>query len=148
MKNIIFVCHGNICRSPAAEFLMKKLVLKYGLFDRFNIVSRATSLEEIGNDIYPPMKRCLDRYDIPYSKHEAKRINEEDYNWADYIFYMDTLNKNYLSRLLNDHRKIIKPMSYFTKEISDIDDPWYSGEYDIVINQINQCVEDIIKNLK
>lgn len=148
MKNIIFVCHGNICRSVAAEFLMKHLLEKYQMSDRFNVVSRATSLEEIGNDIYPPMKRCLDHHNIPYEKHAAQRITQKDYDWADYIFYMDSLNKSYLDRLLVDTQKKIKPISCFTSHIGIIDDPWYSGEYDIVINQLNDCIEDIINNLK
>lgn len=148
MKNIIFVCHGNICRSVAAEFLMKDLLSKYQMSDRFNVISRATSLEEIGNDIYPPMKRCLDHHNIPYETHHAKRISQDDYKWADYIFYMDSLNKVYLDRLLIDTKKIIKPISYFTSNVSEIDDPWYSGEYDIVVSQLQECIEDIIRELK
>lgn len=147
MKTIIFVCHGNICRSPAAEWIMKYLVSKYGIEDKFFIYSRATSLEEIGNDIYPPMKRALSHHDIPFEHSQATRITKEDYEKADYIFYMDHNNLSFLKYLMDDPKKKFHPISMFTKTIDQIDDPWYSGEYDIVINEIFECVEDIIKNL-
>lgn len=85
MKTIIFVCHGNICRSVAAEYIMKNLLIKYHLEDRFNVISRATSTEEIGNDIYPPMKRALYNKEIPFYQHKAKQITTQDYENADMI---------------------------------------------------------------
>lgn len=148
MKTIIFVCHGNICRSVAAEFIFKLLLAKYQMEDRFEVFSRATSLEEIGNDIYPPMKHALNRNNIPFEKHYAKRITQEDYDKADFIFYMDNNNLRYLNYLLNDSKKKFYLISKFTPSISYIDDPWYSGEYEIVIHELWQCCEDIIKNLK
>lgn len=99
MKKIIFVCHGNICRSPAGEYICKYLVKKFGRENEFSICSRAVSYEEIGNDIYPPMKRELIKNNIPLDRHMAKRITMEDYNHADYIFYMDNSNKYYLDRM-------------------------------------------------
>ena len=145
MRKIIFVCHGNICRSVAAEFIAKQM-LKEKNIQEITVISRATSREEIGNDIYPPMKKALLRHGIEFSPHEAKQITQEDYEWADEIYYMDSLNKRYLDSLLNDKRKIIYPISKFTPDINEIDDPWYTGEYDIVINQLEQCVRSILNS--
>lgn len=148
MKTIIFVCHGNICRSVAAEYIFKMLIEKYQIQDRFHVYSRATSTEEIGNDIYPPMKRALSHRSIPFGPHKAARITQEDYDNADIIFYMDDNNLRYLNYLLNDNEKKFTIISKFTANLHYIDDPWYSGEYEIVLNELWQCCEDIIKNLK
>ena len=147
MKNIIFVCHGNICRSPAAEWIMKDLLSKYGLEGKYNVISRATSLEEIGNDIYPPMKRELNARDIYFESHYAKQITKEDYDWADYIFYMDSNNKRNLNYLIEDTNEKYQIITKYTGFPGDIDDPWYSGEYEIVFDQIQESCEKIIQNL-
>lgn len=144
MRKIIFVCHGNICRSVAAQFIAEKLVKEQHKETNFIFISRATSSEEIGNDIYPPMKRALDRANIEYSLHSAQQITQDDYEWADEIYYMDSLNRRYLNNLIDDHRHIIYPISKKSPSIGDIDDPWYSGEYDIVIQQIEECLKTII----
>lgn len=141
MKNIIFICHGSICRSPAAEMIMKSLT------NEFNVTSRAVSFEEIGNDIYPPMKRELIKRGIPLQRHSASRITKEDYENADYIFYMDSSNKYYLSRLFNDFDNKILPIFHFTPEIDEIEDPWYTDNYVKVVDQITKCVKDIINNI-
>lgn len=148
MKTIIFVCHGNICRSVAAEWIFKLLMRKYQMEDRFEVYSRATSTEEIGNDIYPPMKRALRNHNIPFGEHRATQISRSDYEKADVIFYMDGNNLRYLNYLLDDYDKKFEIISKYTQNLHYIDDPWYSGEYEIVINEIWQCCEDIIKNLK
>lgn len=144
MRKSIFVCHGNICRSVAAEFIAKQL-LKEKNNQQITVISRATSREEIGNDIYPPMKKALLRHGIKFSPHEAKQITQEDYEWADEIYSMDQNNLNYLSYLLDNHKRIIYPISKFTPKINEIDDPWYTGEYDIVIHQLQECIADILK---
>ncbi len=100
MKTVIFLCHGNICRSAAAEFVFKKLVKEEGRESEFHIYSRGVSNEEYGNDTYPPMKRALDRAGIPYERHFAQRITAEEYAEADYIFYMD---RSYLYANLQIH---------------------------------------------
>ena len=94
MIKVMFVCLGNICRSPMAEFVLKDMVSRKGLSNEFYIKSSATSYEEIGNDIYPPMKYCLTRHNIEYQKHRASRINMRDVNESDYIYYMDNNNSN------------------------------------------------------
>ena len=147
MKTIIFVCHGNICRSPAAEWILKHLLLKYKLEEDFFVISRATSLEEIGNDIYPPMKRALYNKEIPFFEHHAKRISLEELEKADYVFYMDELNKRYMERLfgpLPDKCQIITKYSDYPEYI---DDPWYTGDFDNVVEQIENCCDDIIQKV-
>ena len=140
MKTIIFVCHGNICRSVAAEYIMKSLAKDY------IILSRATSYEEIGNDIYPPMKRELIKNNIPFERHYATRITKEDYDKADYIFYMD--NENYYSLLrMFPHGDKILPIYKYTTGIDEIEDPWYTGRFDKVVSQITRCVKDILENI-
>jgi len=148
MKTVIFVCHGNICRSPAAEWIMKHKLITYGLDNQFEVFSRATSLEEIGNDIYPPMKRALYNSEIPFYQHKAKRITQEDYERADYIFYMDNSNLHYLNRLIVDSKHIFYSITKYTKDLTFIDDPWYSGDFEKTIEEIEQCINDIIKNIR
>lgn len=148
MKTVIFVCHGNICRSVAAEWIMKQKLIKYHLEDRFRVISRATSTEEIGNDIYPPMKRALYNKEIPFYHHHARQISQLDYDKADYIFYMDSYNKRNLAYLVNDYKNIIFPITMYTVELNQIDDPWYTGQFDEVVNQLEECIEDIIKQIK
>lgn len=148
MKTILFVCHGNICRSPAAEWIMKLLLIKYHLDDKFYVFSRATSTEEIGNDIYPPMKRALYARSVPFFEHHAKQITEADYERADYIFYMDNNNLRYLNYLIEDKDKKYVNIAKFTANLDYIDDPWYTGSFDEVVDQLFQCCDDIIKNLR
>ena len=143
MRNIIFICHGNICRSVAAEYIAKDMDKDH----RFNIISRATSLEEIGNDIYPPMKRELNRQSIPFSYHQATRITQKDYDWADVIYYMDDNNLYYLNRLLVDTDDKFKPVFMYTSGIDEIEDPWYTGNFTKVVNQLKECIKDIFNNL-
>ena len=140
MKKIVFVCHGNICRSVAAEYIMKSMT------DKFIIISRATSFEEINNDIYPPMKRELLNNNIPFERHYARRIDNDDYVSADYIFYMDQENYYSLYRMFGDDPKI-KPIYEWTPSISEIEDPWYTGRFNVVVNQLIKCIEDILKNI-
>ena len=140
MKKITFVCHGNICRSVAAEYIMKSLTKDY------EIISRATSYEEIGNDIYPPVKKELIRNNIPFARHYAKRIDSKDYETSDYIFYMDDENRYMLERMFPNSNKMF-PIYKFTKGINEIEDPWYSDRFDLVVRQITQCVKDILNNI-
>lgn len=147
MKTIIFVCHGNICRSPAAEWIMKHLLQKYQIEEDFFVISRATSSEEIDNDIYPPMQRALYKKEIPFFEHHAKRITKQEYEEADYIFYMDQLNKSYLTRMFGNLQEKCQIITKFSENMAYIDDPWYTGEFDSVVEQIEDCCEKIITNL-
>ena len=147
MKTIIFVCHGNICRSPAAEWIMKHLLQSYSLEEDFFVFSRATSLEEIGNDIYPPMKRALYNKEIPFYQHHAERITLEELERADYVFYMDSLNKSYMERLFGHLPEKCQIITKYSENIGFIDDPWYTGQFEEVVEQITECCQDIIKKL-
>ena len=136
-KKIVFVCHGNICRSPMAEYVFKHLLELNNLSDTCEVVSRATSREEIGNDIYPPAKRVLSKNYIPFTRHYAKQITIEEYNDADYIFVMEEYNIYNLNRLLGrvDRNKVMLLGD------SEISDPWYDGRFDEVYEQIfNGCL--------
>ena len=140
MKKIVFVCHGNICRSVAAEYIMKSMSNQYV------VISRATSFEEIGNDIYPPMKRELLSNNIPFERHYARRIDRDDYMSADYIFYMDEENYSFLYRMFGNDPKI-KPIYEWTPSITEIEDPWYTGRFNVVVQQITECIKDILKSI-
>ncbi len=147
MKNILFVCHGSICRSPAAAFIAKQYLKEQGRDREFNISIRATSSEEIGNDVYPPMKRELYRRGITLYPHAATRIRQSDYEEADYIFCMDDENYYSLLRQLDNHKNIIYRINKFTPSIYEIEDPWYTGRYEKVCDEITDCIHDIFKNI-
>lgn len=137
---IIFVCHGSICRSPAAEYIFKMLT------DKHEVISRALSYEEIGNDIYPPMKRELVKNHIPFERHQATYLSPDDIKWCDYLFYMDEENEYLLNRRFGYNDKFL-PIYHFTNLINEIEDPWYTGNYSKVVRQIKECISDIIKHL-
>ena len=147
MKTIIFVCRGSKCRSPAAAFIAKKYLKEQGRESEFDIQIRATSSEEIGNDVYPPMRRELIRRGIPLYPHAATRIRQRDYDNADYIFCMDDENYYSLSRQLDNYKGIIYRINRFTPGIYEIEDPWYTGRYEKVCDQITDCIHDIFANI-
>ena len=147
MKNIIFVCHGNICRSPAAEMIAKKILKERNKEQDYKVISRALSYEEIGNDIYPPMKQELEDFSIPYTRCYANILSRKDYEWADYIFYMDSSNFRIISYHFKDEAKKFHHISEFTNEIGDIEDPWYSGRYNLVVRQLIKCINDIFDHI-
>lgn len=147
MITICFVCHGNICRSIAAECIGNKIIKDKGLEDKFIFFSRATSREEIGNSIYPPMRRCLLESNIPIKPHFAEQITKRDYERADYIFYMDENNKRWLDYLFLDIDNKERIITCYEDDISHIEDPWYSDRYELVVSQLKQCVEHIIDRL-
>ena len=132
MKKILFVCHGNICRSPMAEFILKHLVNERNENNNYLIESCATSLEEIGNDMYYMAKEILDKKNIPYSKRNARVLTKDDYNKFDLIIGMDSYNiRNILNILGRD------PSNKVTKLLDqDIEDPWYTNNFEKVFNQI------------
>ena len=132
MKKILFVCHGNICRSPMAEFVMKDLVEKAGLSDQYHIESAAVSTEEIGNPIYPPAKRCLEQHGVWYDPTKcARQVTRADYNRFDLIICMDASNLRLIRRIIPDDPdgKIRHIMSYANIH-RDVADPWYTGDFE------------------
>ena len=131
MVKILFVCHGNICRSPMAEFVMKDLVKKAGAADRFEIASVAVSREEPGNPVYPPARRELNKHGIPCDGHRARQITAADCQHFDHIYYMDRSNARYLERMFPGQTKFRPLLS------RDVADPWYTGDF-------SQTWEDIL----
>ena len=124
MIKILFVCHGNICRSPMAEYVMKDLVKKAGLAGRFQIASAAVSREEIGNPVYPPARRELQKHGISCDGHAAHQITRAELDGFDHIYYMDASNARYLRRLFGADADKCQPL------ISrDVADPWYTGDF-------------------
>jgi protein-tyrosine phosphatase len=124
MKKILFVCHGNICRSSMGEFIMKDLVAKAGAAERFEIASAAVSREEIGNPVYPPARRELQKHGISCAGKTARQVTMADFHHYDRIYYMDASNARYLSRMLPADPDKIRPLLN-----RDVADPWYTGDF-------------------
>lgn len=137
MINILFVCHGNICRSPMAEFVMKDLVCKNGREEQFCIASAATSTEEIGNDIHYGTRSILKKHGIPFEKRRAVRITKSDYDKYDYIIGMDSANIRNMRRIFGEDTcgKLSLLLS-FAEINRDVADPWYTGDFDTAYSDI------------
>ena len=124
MIKVLFVCHGNICRSPMAEFVMKDLVKKAGLESQFEIASAAVSREELGNPVYPPARRELARHGISCDGHAAHQITRQELAYYDKIYYMDASNARYLRKLFGADAEKCRPLLPH-----DVADPWYTGNF-------------------
>lgn len=142
MYNILFICYGNICRSPMAEMIFKDLIIKNNKRYMMSCVSRATSIEEIGNDIYPQAKRKLVQMGVTCESHRATQVTKSDYDKFDYIIVMEERNKRDLLRIIGEDKdNKIHLLLEYTDNIKDIDDPWYSGDFDTAFNEINEgCI--------
>lgn len=131
MIKILFVCHGNICRSPMAEFIMKDLIRKVNLEQEIEIASAATSTEEIGNDIHYGTKGILKKYGIPYSRRGARQITKADYRHYDYLVGMDSANIRNMNHIFGgDPEGKIHKMLSFAGIDRDVADPWYTGNFE------------------
>ena len=127
MRRILFVCHGNICRSAMAEWIMKDLVKRAGMEEMFEIDSAAVSREEIGNDLYPPAKICLHAHGIPFGRHFARQVTKRDYDNFDEIYLMDSSNLRNIRRIFPsdpDHKIHMLPPD------RSIADPWYTDNFE------------------
>ncbi len=139
MIRILFVCHGNICRSPTAEFVMKALVAQRGVADTFYIASAATSTEELGNPVYPPAKRLLERRGIDCSAKRAVQITAADYDRYDHIVCMDQNNLRNLRRIIpHDPERKVRLLMDFTPHPHDVADPWYTGDFELTLRDIDE----------
>ncbi|MDO4939877.1 MAG: low molecular weight protein-tyrosine-phosphatase, partial [Lachnospiraceae bacterium] len=150
MIRILFICHGNICRSPIAEAIMKNMVKKEHLEDCFEIVSRATSREELGNDIYPPARRELEAHNVPYDRYRrASIMTRADYDAYDYLIGMDERNIGNIFRIIGEdpEGKVYKLLDIAGMP-GDIEDPYYSGNFHKVWNQIEEGCRGFLKYLK
>lgn len=148
MIKILFVCHGNICRSPMAEFVMKYLVNKDGVADKFEIASAATSTEEIGNPVYPPVKRKLAEHGISCKGKTARQMTKEDYAYYDYIIAMDRYNiRNMAGFVGNDPDKKVSLLMDFTNRPGDVADPWYTRDFNTTWDDVYEGCMSILKKL-
>lgn len=137
MIKILFVCHGNICRSPMAEFVMKDLVAKAGLEHLISVSSCAATYEEIGNDTYPPVRRLLNEKGIPFTKRESRIFTPADYEESTYIIGMDDENRRDLYRLTKgDPQKKVSLLLEWTGENRSVADPWYTDDYETAYRDI------------
>ena len=148
MTRILFVCHGNICRSPMAEYVMKHLVDEAGLSGRFEIASAATSFEEIGNPVYPPAKRELQRHGIRCDGHRARHMEKPDYAHYDYLIGMDDMNLRNMKRICGgDPEGKLYLLRSFAGHGGEIDDPWYTGRFEEVYHQIDEGCRALLDRL-
>ena len=130
-KKILFVCHGNICRSPMAEFVMKHLVSEAGLADSFHIESAATSTEEIGNGVYPPARQKLAEHGISCKGKTARQMTRADYQRFDLLIGMDSWNIRNMERICDgDPENKIHLLMDYTERPADVADPWYTGNFE------------------
>ena len=153
MIKIMFVCHGNICRSPMAEFIFKDLIKKQGLENEFIVCSSATSTEEIyrdiGNPVYPPAKAELLKHGISSDGKRAVQLCYEDYNKYDLFIGMDSANIRNMHRILQGDREgKIRKLLQYTGEDRDVSDPWYSDRFDIAYNDILSGCIALLEELK
>ena len=138
MIKVLFVCHGNICRSPMAEFYMQHLVAEKGRTKDFHIASAATSREEIGNAIHWGTKEKLRDEGIPYSRRKARQITPQDYEDYDYLIYFDSENKGEIRRLLGpDTAQKVYSLLSFAGLSRDVADPWYTGNFDATYDDVS-----------
>lgn len=145
MTNILFLCHGNICRSPMAEYIMKDLTKNR---NDVYVESKAVSSEEIGNSIYPKAAATLRKHDIPFGNHCARRIEKKDYYKFDYIIVMEEYNLPRLFRILGDDpQKKVHKLLDFTAVSGDIEDPWYSGNFEKVFEQITEGCKGLLEKI-
>ena len=141
MIKILFCCHGNICRSPMGEYILKDMAAKAGLGDRFEIASAAVSREEIGNPVYPPARRELAKHGIACAGHAARQVTMKDYHHFDRIYYMDRSNARWLERLLPRDPDKIRPLLEH-----DVADPWYTGDFEETWRDITEGCRRIMED--
>ena len=142
LVRILFVCHGNICRSTMAEFVMKDLVAKRGLADRFHIESAATSTEELGNPVYPGTREILEREGIDCSGKVARQMRRGDYDQFDLIIGMDSQNIRNIDRIIGgDPQGKVHKMLEFAGREGDVADPWYTRDFEATYDDVlDGCV--------
>ena len=141
MIRILFVCHGNICRSPMGEFVLKDMVRKAGLESKFQIASAAVSREEVGNPVYPPARREMAKHGIRCDGHVAHQITQKEYDYYDRIYYMDTSNARWLDRMLKDTSKCFPLLP------RDVADPYYCGGFEQTYRDIEEGCCRILEEL-
>ena len=149
MIKILFVCHGNICRSPMAEFVMKDLVKKAGLESQFRIESAATSREEIGNPVYPPARRKLKEHGISCEGHAARQLTNQDYEEYDLLIGMDQANLRSMYNICGgDFSDKMSLLMEHTDHSGDVADPWYTGDFEATWQDVLAGCQGLLKEIE
>lgn len=149
MIRVLFICHGNICRSPMAEFIFRDLVEKEGLSHKIETASCATSREEIGNPVYPPAKRILLEHGIHCEGKRARQLVQEDYAYYDYLIAMENYNLRNMKKIIaSDPQHKISRLLDFTSHPGDIDDPWYSGDFQTAYDEIYRGCQGLLAQIQ
>ena len=149
MIRILFVCHGNICRSPMAEFVMKDMVQRAGLAEQFHIESAATSTEELGNPVYPPARRKLSEHGISCAGKTARQMRREDYDRYDLLIGMDGANLRNMRRICGgDPDGKISLLLDYTDRPGEVADPWYSGDFDATWRDVNAGCQGLLLSVR
>ncbi len=149
MIKVLFICHGNICRSPMAEFVMKDMVRREGLAERFFIASAATSTEEIGNPVHRGTRDKLGREGIPMTDRAAVQLKRENYENYDYLIGMDGWNiRNMLRILGGDPEGKVYKLLAFAGEERDVADPWYTGDFDATYRDVTAGCAGLLRKIK
>ncbi len=149
MTRILFICHGNICRSPMAEFIMKDMVKKEGLADEFKIASAATSREELGNPVYPPARRILSEMGISCSGKTARQITKADMAEYDYLICMDSHNINNAIRIFGEEaRERLSLLLDYTDTPGSVSDPWYTDDFESTKRDVTRGCKALLEHIK
>ena len=149
MIKILFICHGNICRSPMAEFVLWDMITKEHLEQEFEVASAATSTEEIGNGIHPGTRKKMTEVGIPVRPHRAVQMTRQDYKKYDYLIGMDQWNLRNMKRMLReDPEHKIGLLLDFTGHPRDIADPWYTGDFDATYEDVREGCEALLEYLQ
>ena len=146
MTKILFICHGNICRSPMAEYVLRDLADRAGLAAQVRVASAATSREEIGNPVYPPVRRLLARHGIRVDAHAARQLTRADYDAYDHLIGMDAANLANMRRLFGRDEKLSLLMDY-TPTPRDVADPWYTGDFDATWRDVATACRALLQSL-
>ena len=149
MIKILFICHGNICRSPMGEFIMKDLVKKAGLEEHFHIESAATSTEEIGNSVYPPARRKLAEHGISCTGKTARQLQKADYAHYDLLIGMDSANLRNMRRICGgDPEGKLSLLLDWTDRPGDVADPWYTGNFDATWRDVLEGCQRLLEQIR
>ena len=148
MKKVLFVCHGNICRSPMAEAVFRHMLEERGLGERFAVDSAAVSAEEIGNSVYPEANRTLVAHGLPASNHHAWQLTRADYDRYDFFIGMDQENIYRMRQIFGgDSQRKVGLLLAYTEHPREVEDPWYTGRFDRVFDLITQGCQALLEAL-
>ena len=149
MHKILFICHGNICRSPMAEFVLKALAQKAGRLSNFEIASAATSTEELGNPVYPPARQKLAEHGISCAGKTARQLTRSDYNYYDLLIGMDAANVRNIECICGpDHKKKVHLLMEYAGSVREVADPWYTGDFEQTWQDVLAGCKGLLAQLK